>query len=192
MLLVGATGPCAVSATPVAGSFSFLNPTGTTVESFGYNSNSAYATYGQTFIAPRTTTITSIAFTVNLPPGTINNLFVLKAYIFTWSDPLVQPTGLALYTSETTSIPSNPATLTFQVPCIAVTVGQKYVAFLSTSGLWNGGDALEGTFGNVAPTSIPTGEFVFINSGNNPALWTTTPWSFTSNYDLACAVTYDV
>ncbi len=191
MLLVGATGPCAASATPGAGSFSFLTRTGS-IGAFGSNSASVFATFGQTFIAPRTTTITSIAFTVQLPPGTINNLFVLRAYIFTWSDLLVHPIGLALYTSETTSIPSNPATLTFQVPCIAVTIGQEYVAFLSTSGLWNGGAALSGSFGTVAPTSIPTGEFVVINSGNNTALWTTTLWSDGYGVDLACAVTYDV
>ncbi len=59
-------------------------------------------------------------------------------------------------------------------PNLALTPGNQYVALLSIANLPG---QVESNFGMPHGIDQISGEFVFLNNGNSPSEWTTSPWT---------------
>jgi hypothetical protein len=127
-------------------------------------------TYGQTVTAINTS-LDSFSFW--LQGGSALNF---QAYVFAWDAANVRASGSALFTSAVMAAPGGTGfqQVSINTGGVTVNVGDMYVAFLSTSGLagsgaipWeaNPGDAYAG------------GAFVYINNGDNTAMWTSSSWT---------------
>lgn len=138
------------------------------------NANDASAAFGQTFrptsaVCPISCALQSFTFWLgNDPQLNIVNAPDLRfrAYLALWDG--TRPTSI-LYASDI--IYSGPTALSqrydFAVPNIGVTVGTRYVAFLSAVGL----------FGNILPATASAGMEIDFS---NPASYVDGAWVYTS------------
>lgn len=190
----GPTGPALCGIPYAPGSFNFTGPNEPVIASLGFNQ--AFATVGQTFIPSVSSAISAFAFSVQLPVGPANDSFRLQAYLYAWDETARHPVGSALYVSSVVDIMQNPTILSFRT-CVSVQADQRYVIFLSTSGLWtldSGGLPRQGSVTFTDDTSIPSGTFVYVDTANNPAAFTTSRWGestdFSGGFDFGCSLTY--
>lgn len=137
------------------------------------------ATYGQTVTVPVNGDTQLNSFTFYLGPpaygsGTIN----YEAYVYAWDPTTNEATGSALYTSglATYTPGAGYVPVTFS-PGVNLIAGDQYVLFFSTSGLQFGQFDSTIAWGFNAGNAYVGGQFVFLNNGDNPAQWTTSPWA---------------
>lgn len=127
-------------------------------------------TYGQTVTAVNSS---FDSFSFWLGGGSLLNF---QAYIFAWDQATLRATGSAIFTSAIMAAPGGAGfqQVLLNTGGVAVTTGNMYVAFLSTSGLaGSGGIAWEST----GSDGYAGGAFVFLNNGEDTAKWTTEQWS---------------
>lgn len=132
------------------------------------------ATYGQTITAPATDNVlTGFTFELNVPAGV-----PYTADVYAWDGS--KATGTALYQSapQTTAGPSSAfVPTTINTGGVALTSGQQYVLFLTTSGVQGALANVGGSWGQTQSQDIyGGGSFVFLNNGNDPSQLTTQNW----------------
>ena len=159
-------------------------------QSTGFWGEPDTATYGQSFIAPTgVTSLNDFSFyltTYSDGVTTSASSVPYQAYVYAWDGS--QATGSALYSSAALNtgalVTNNFTTITTNTGTLAVTPGQQYVAFLSTSAVQDGSTKLA-NFGDVGGSAGTGGSFVYLSSGNTPALFTTPGWGAIAGDDLA-------
>lgn len=178
-----------VSSTAFAGLTVDTNPSwdgSTYISSFGVTNT---ATYGQTIVVPvGQNRIDSFSFQVGFASAAIQ----FQPEVYAWNGS--SATGAALWEGVPVTLAAGNGftRFTFTIPGgLTVTGGSAYVLFVSTSKLQSGALASNSRFGFIANnTTYPDGQFVYINNGANPALWTTNSWS-TIAQDLAFSVVFN-
>ncbi|HEY8750448.1 MAG TPA: hypothetical protein VIM11_20860 [Tepidisphaeraceae bacterium] len=137
-------------------------------------------TYGQTITTPADHFLQSFSFYMDLPAA-----LAFQGEVYAWDGS--EAAGSALYENAPVSTAgAGMQQITFNVGGANLIAGRQYVLFASSSKLANGGN-LQGPWG-ISSTNYTGGNFVFINSGTTPSLWTSTPWfqiSLPNNGDLA-------
>ena len=130
------------------------------------------ATYGQTFtvVAGSTQLNSFTLYLRQLTPQPVS----FAAYIYAWDGN--KATGPQLYASgpQSTSAVGNTDTFTFNTGALQLVAGQKYVAFLSATGYFDGVQILASM--PYTGNTYGGGDFVYYNNGNNFGLLTTTNW----------------
>lgn len=110
---------------------------------------------------------------------------VVRAEVFPWNGSM--PTGKPLYESEPRTIAYADARFhreTFS-PNIPVTARAQYVMFLTVDRDFDQCTGAYGvTWGSVSDTAYAGGTFVYLNTGGDGSLWTSTPWTTTYGIDL--------
>jgi hypothetical protein len=133
-------------------------------------------TYGQVITTPSgTTALKSFTFYLNLP-----NTLAFNGEVYAWDG--FKATGGSLYESGTMSGSGSGQfdPVTFTPGGLVLKSGQQYVLFASSS-RQNTGHSGSGTWAQPQSQDVYSGGgFVFLNNGNNPALWTSQNW--TQNY----------
>lgn len=127
-------------------------------------------TYGQTVTAVNGS-LDSFSFWLQ---GGSSLMF--QAYVFAWDQGTLRATGNSLFTSAIMAAPGGSGfqQVLINTGGVAVTTGNMYVAFLSTSGLGGSGQiAWESTGGD----GYNGGAFVFLNNGEDTGQWTSSQWS---------------
>ncbi len=165
-----------------------------------FGSDAATATYGETFIAPSASTLTSFAFSLSVPQGTT---LVFTPYVFQWSGSLLGgggggATGAALFTGASTTVTGTGNFIEMSVGTggVSLSPGTAYVALFTVS---NADDYAATTtdttvFGRVASHvgGAGGGGFVFFNNGDDFSLLTSKQWdNFADFGDLAWVATFE-
>jgi hypothetical protein len=136
-------------------------------------------TWGQTFIAPDQSVMTSFSFF--FAPSTTSPAADIKTYVMAWDG--AKATGPILFQSPVFTV-SSAGHMEFDTGHLVLTPGASYVAFASSSGLFDSdpGFAImrivikdDGMGGFLDP--LPGGEAMFLDSDNDFGLLTTQPWS---------------
>ncbi|MHA6718367.1 PEPxxWA-CTERM sorting domain-containing protein [Sphingomonas sp. RS6] len=142
------------------------------------------ATYGQTFTVGAENALNS--FTMYLggnesagrDGGTIN----FRAYVYAWNG--ARAVGGAIYTSDEQQFgfTSDGAVQAFNFDTTGTTLvsGNRYVAFLTTSGVLNNssGSAWMPTAGALGTDAYSGGDFVYFNNGTQFASLTARDWDY--------------
>lgn len=134
------------------------------------------ATYGQTFKTGADTVLDSFTLYLNNAARTVD----FKAYVYAWNGS--KAVGQALYTSDLQHFSGSQITgFSFNTGGLQLSSSQKYVAFLSTSGIAGGEDGsasmpYAGVYGSNA---YADGDFVFYNNGDDFKKLTTNAWDMT-------------
>jgi hypothetical protein len=142
------------------------------------------ATYGQTF-TPSATQSRLNSFTVEI--GFASAPIASQAFVYQWDSVNNRIVGPALFSSGTINVATGAgfAAVTVNTGSVALTPGQQYVVFLSTSNLQTGAPNSSSRWGALpSNTPIPNGQFVFQNNTANFGQLSTNPWS-TIAEDLA-------
>jgi hypothetical protein len=138
-------------------------------------------TYGQTFAATASDNVlTGITFAITNPGAPIP----FQAFVYGWGGSSVS--GAALFTSAVQQVPTTSGLqqVSVAVPSLALTPGQSYVAFFTTTTTGLVGGTTE--WGYLGPDPINAvdgytgGEFVFLNDANFSGI--TGPWEFASEF----------
>ena len=142
------------------------------------------ATVGQTFTMPAAeNTLDSFTFRLLNTSPTLQ----FSAYIMAWDSGAGHATGPVLFSQGFSGLPAS-GPLTFN-PNLVLTPGQQYVAFLSTSQTgYSGPD--KSSLGNGTGNFYSGGQYVMLDNGGNPNLWTSTSWGSSAGYDTAFAMTF--
>lgn len=136
------------------------------------------ATYGQTFTVVGTDTVLdSLTFWMDdfLNPDVVD----FAAYVMAWNGS--RATGPVLYQSVMHSTTNNGGAggmerFDFDTGGVQLTSGQQYVAFLNTSGFFDG---QQGTAGwGLNGETYSGGSFVFTNNGSDFSLLTSQDWDY--------------
>ena len=132
------------------------------------------ATYGETFSAPTNgnDVLQSFSFYIAqaVTPGNIN----LSAYIAPWTGTMA---CTPLYISpEVVYNNGTDEQLSFVTDGLSLTAGAQYVMFLSVSQYYDSPGEAQISSGSA---TIPGGNFVYFNNGNNYNELFTTPWDAT-------------
>jgi uncharacterized protein with beta-barrel porin domain len=141
------------------------------------------ATYGQT-ITPTAgqTRLSGFTFELSQSGGTPSQY---QAFVYQWDSVNNRITGSSLFTSGVVTAPAGAAftPVTFNTGNVALTAGQQYVLFLSTS---NQQPQANGTYkwGSTINTAYAGGQFVFNNNTASFANLSTTNW-ISIAFDLA-------
>jgi uncharacterized protein with beta-barrel porin domain len=145
------------------------------------------ATYGQTFI-PTAQQTRLAGFTVELWQ-TSGTPVPYTAHVYAWDSVNNRITGPSLFASGPFVAPAGAVftPVSINTGSVALTPGQQYVLFLTTSGQQAGQPTGNYRWGSVTNTAIPTGRFVFQNNTNNFGNLSTVSWSFI-NQDLAITI----
>ncbi|XLZ68159.1 VPLPA-CTERM sorting domain-containing protein [Massilia sp. SR12] len=146
------------------------------------------ATYGQTFSLAGNHALNSFSLYLT---GEVFAPVHFKAYVYEWNG--AHATGAALYTSAAQSFggagPGSAKEFAFNTGSINLVDGKSYVAFLSTTGLFDG--VLSTARMPTAPNdAIATGSFVYMNNVNNFDWLTNTRWESRS-HDVWFKASYD-
>ncbi len=151
------------------------SPGGTSVAGFG---KPEVQTYGQTITAPSDNILNSFSFWLGPADGLVNASLTLQAYVYAWNPVTSLATGSGLFASAPflyNATPTSPFTqVMINTGGLALTTGDPYVLFLSSSGLAGSGQV---SWDVAATDQYAGGQFVFDFSAENPALWTTNPWA---------------
>lgn len=145
------------------------------------------STYGETFVAGPASLLNSFTFALQS-----DSPFAFRGYVMAWDG--LKATGPVLFASGdiTTSGTSTVFTdYTVNTGGIALTPGQKYVAFFSTSQASNSGGGTSSMAGNFHNFD-PNGEFVFDNNGTDFSRLTSSTWDGNSSLFFTIANTADV
>jgi hypothetical protein len=120
------------------------------------------ATFGQTFIAPADFNLTGFSFSLAHQTGGAS---LFRYYVMAWSG--TNASGSVLYESSTkTAVGTTDAIYTADVGSLLLTPGDQYIAFLSTSEVFDG--TLDGgQMAFVSGDSYSGGEMVFNNNGSD-------------------------
>jgi hypothetical protein len=153
---------------------------------------SGVQTFGQTFTTTAETHLNSLSFWMLRAPA-----LLFQAFVYPWDDALQRATGDALFSSAVMSGPvGSSGTDFFRVDIntgsLALGGGQKFVAFLTTSGLGTG-DPTAGpssTYLNVSFTDYTGGTFAWLANGADRSLWTTSSWAVPVSQDLRFAADF--
>jgi hypothetical protein len=123
--------------------------------------------------------------------------FIFAAYLYAWDAIRPGPIEPQLFAAAPTSVPTDGAADTFNVPgCLTLSASTQYVAFLSSAGYWlAGGTEL---IDNVLPSTtspLPNENIALTHAGNYTANFTTTAlWYYPPQLEnipnLAFNVTY--
>jgi hypothetical protein len=157
----------------------------TSISSFGVPNT---ATYGMTIqVPPLENSITSFSFQMGFATAAIS----FQPEIYAWDPVNNHATGPALWEGAPVSLPAGNGytRFTFTPPTpIPVTGGGTYVIFVSTAKLQTAAPTAVSRFGALTNnTTYPGGQFVFINNGPDPTMWTSTTWNNIA-VDLAFSV----
>lgn len=146
------------------------------------------ATYGQTFtVTGSDSVLDSFTFLINDrdDPDTVE----FQAYVYAWNGGGFQPTGPALFSSGPLSAtPGGPDVFepfTINTGGLSLTSGSQYVAFFSTSNLFDGSNGTADWAASQLVNPYPGGQFVFNNNGSNFGNLFSTPWG-TCNVPAIC------
>lgn len=147
-----------------------------TVGSFGQPNT---ATYGQTFALAGNHTLDSFSMFMS---GEVFKPIQFKAYVYEWNGS--SATGAALYSSAVQSFggsgPGSHKEFAFSTGGVNLVDGKSYVAFVSTSGLFDGVTSTARM--PMAPSdAIGSGSFVFLNNGNDFSAVTNATWTAWDN-----------
>lgn len=143
------------------------------------------ATYGQTFTVGADNVLNS--FALSLLIGSTQSVD-FQGYLYKWNGSRAD--GSALYTSGLQHFAgSDEQTFSFNTGSLALTVGDKYVFFLSTAGIAGGEDGY--AFMRTG-SSYAGGDFVYMNNGDNFSDLTNRTWdTFTfAEIDAAFTATF--
>lgn len=146
------------------------------------------ATYGQTFSLAGNHALNSFSLYLT---GEIFAPVHFKAYVYEWNG--AHATGAALYASGAQSFggagPGSAKEFAFNTGSLSLVGGKTYVAFLSTSGLFD--NVLSTARMPIAPNdAIAGGSFVYINNGNVFDRVTDTMWN-SRDHDVWFKASYD-
>lgn len=146
------------------------------------------ATYGQTFALSGNHTLNSFSMFL---AGEVFAPIHFKAYVYEWNGS--RASGSALFSSAAQSFtgsgPGSSKEFSFSTGGIQLVDGKKYVAFLSTSGLFD--NVTSTARMPMAPSdAIASGSFVFINNGNLFDSVTSVNWNQWDN-DVWFKASYD-
>lgn len=147
------------------------------------------ATYGQTITIPAgVTQLTSFGFEMQSVPSTV----VFRGEVYLWDDANNRATGPALYESAVRSTTgATPQLITFSPPGgVTVVPGQKYVIFATTSRDQAGASG-QGLWAASSSNPYAGGDAVFINSGANPADWTSVAWAVNATTDFGFVANFN-
>ena len=136
------------------------------------------ATYGQTITIVTSSVLNSYAFEIGMCGAQVT----FRGEVYAWDG--VKATGSALWEGPAQTLPNGGYVLVTFYPGITLPPGQ-YVIFASTSKDQSGAPSSACRYGALPGNgSYSGGQFVYINNGANPALWTTDAWNNISE-DLA-------
>ncbi len=137
------------------------------------------ASYGQVITADAAhSTLEGFSFEMDVP-----STVVFRAEVYAWDG--TKATGSALFESEPMSTSgTGMETVAFNTGGIALTPGQQYVLFVSTSKDQTGASGT-GELLYFPTESYTGGQFVFLNNGADPSEWTSVTWSNFGPDDLA-------
>jgi len=143
------------------------------ITSFGEPDTS---TYGQVFTVGSDNVLNTFSLYLEGGSGPIS----FKGYLYAWDGS--HATGSALYASGTLSFTGGLSEYDFSTGGVTLATGQQYVAFLSTSGLQDGGQITTGMpfDGNFGSSTIGGG-MVWYNTGNDFSALTSNSWDNTGN-----------
>jgi hypothetical protein len=159
---------------------------GTSVSPFGVPDG---ATYGQTITIPAGSgQLASFGFQMRDVPSTV----VFRGAVYLWDEANNRATGPALYESAPRSTTgATPQLITFTPPGgVAVTAGQKYVIFATTS-YDQAGASGNGGWANASTDPYAFGDGVYMNNGANTAAFTGQAWSVLSGSDFGFVATFN-
>jgi len=147
------------------------------------------ATYGQTFTVEEDAVLDDFTFMID---DFVNPDFIdFEAYIYSWNGTRAE--GDALYQSAAMSSTNNGGlpgfeTITIETGGIDVTGGDQYVAFFTSSNLFDGqrGTSRWGSTRNT----YAGGNFVYQNNGTNFDSLTSQRWSSRRGTDLAFRINF--
>lgn len=145
------------------------------------------ASYGQVITADALhAKLSSFSFEMNLP-----STVAMRGEVYAWDG--TKATGPALFESSpvSTSGSGNFELITFNAGGVALTPGQKYVLFASTS-RDQAGHSGTGSWQYFNGDFYSGGSFVFLNNGGAPSQWTTSTWTQDSTKDLAFQARFDL
>ena len=154
------------------------NPQTQSVASWGFNINTA--SYGETFTLATARSVTGFSVPVSSSSGAGITGAAIGA-LYAWDGQ--KATGPALV-SQQISINGGTNLMEVSFPAVPLSAGQAYIAFFTTSGLWDGGAFLsfEFEYGQSSNPAIGDGGFRYLNNGNNPSLLTSQQWSALSGF----------
>ena len=137
------------------------------------------STYGQTFVAPSDNVLNNFTFYLGSQVGGSGPI-QFQANVYAWDG--TKAVGSALFTSAPqsyTPVSSGYTPVFTSTGITFLTVGQQYVAFLTTAGLqagrpdsrvsWEATDGYQDAYSG--------GQFVYINCGNDASQLTSSPWT---------------
>ena len=203
-LLPASPGPAAVNSSSEVNTLPSWNGT-SFVSSWGAPNT---ATYGETITPTATQTrLGSFTFELAQTGGTAQQY---QAFVYQWDPTNQHIVGSALYTSGVLTAPSGAAfsPVTINTGSVALTPGQQYVLFLTTSTISSqaNGSYKWGAVTNITAarplvregqfllfsnsTSLNGGQFVFFNNGTNFGQLSTGSWSSLPE-DLAFMVQFN-
>jgi hypothetical protein len=142
------------------------------------------ATYGQTItVAGSSMHMQSFAVEIGYCGASVT----FRGEVYAWDGS--KATGASLFEGSVQTIPNTSSYQLYTINTGSLTLPPgNYVVFLSTSKDQSGAPSSACRFGSVTNTSYGGGQFVYINNGANPALWTTNAWSTIAS-DLAIQIT---
>jgi hypothetical protein len=152
------------------------------ISSFGESNT---ATYGQTFTVGADNRLDSFTFFIN---DRVNPDFIdFRAYIMGWNG--VRATGPILWESGDLSTSNNSGADGFEqfdllTGGVDLLSGQQYVAFFSASELFDGVIG-SGVMGAMHSNTYDSGNFVYMNNGDDFSQLTSNSWDQWLNSDLA-------
>ena len=159
---------------------------------FGVSGAPAYRipNYGQTVTVPATDTVLdSFTFYVDLPTN-----LIFRGEVYAWNPIESGQTSTTSYGSG-----YSPHAITFNTGGIPLTAGTQYVLFITTSRDYAAnvaaGITATGFVGYTPTDTYSGGDWVYMDDGGNPNLWTTLGWwhpalFFPGQDDLAFTATF--
>lgn len=132
------------------------------------------STYGQTFTAPTDNVLDSFSLFLT-PAGSVN----FQAYLYLWDG--AKATGTSLFSSNILNSNNGPE-FSFSTGGISLLSGAQYVAFLTTAGVAGGNGTTTMPTDDYKDT-LPGGNFVYYNAGDNFAALTSNNWNKTGGGD---------
>jgi Divergent InlB B-repeat domain len=142
--------------------------------------------YGQVITAPPgETVLSSFTFRVVNVPSTV----VIRGEVYAWDG--AKATGSALFESSArTTSGTALQDITFDAGATPVNPGSKYVLFATAAKDFEISTGA-GQFRTAPEAAYPNGNMVYLNSGTNESLWTSTSWTNVTSIDLQFRARFD-
>jgi len=144
-------------------------------------------TYGQIITVPSTDPVLE-SWTFYMKQDTATQF---QGEVYAWNGTMATGPGLFESAVMTTTNAYVFQPITFNTGGLALTPGQMYVLFASSS-KGNQSSTGHGEWGSIPHSNAYAGgAFAFINNGADPSEWTSDPWSTFGNTDLAFKADFD-